>query len=41
MDMTDLPLLPGGGECRGFVFLGEAGCGKSEIAVNLALALAG
>ena len=40
MDMTDLPLLPGGGECRGFVFLGEAGCGKSEIAVNLALCLA-
>ena len=23
-----------------FVFLGEAGCGKSEVAVNLALALA-
>ena len=28
------------GSVHNFVFLGEAGCGKSEIAVNLALALA-
>ena len=33
-------LLPDQGDLTNFVFLGEAGCGKSEIAVNLALALA-
>ncbi len=32
--------LPGGGKQKNYVFLGEAGCGKSEIAVNLAAALA-
>ena len=34
-------LLPALGleEARNFVFLGEAGCGKSEIAINFALAL--
>ena len=34
------PLLCVQREADNYVFLGEAGCGKSEIAVNLALALA-
>ena len=36
----NLPLPDWDGTKRNFVFLGEAGCGKSEIAVNLALRLA-
>ena len=37
---SDAAPLPGWRGERNFVFLGEAGCGKSEVAVNLALALA-
>ena len=36
----DLPLPDWDGRARSFVFLGEAGCGKSEVAVNAALRLA-
>ncbi len=36
----NLPFPDWDGVKRNFVFLGEAGCGKSEIAVNLALRLA-
>ena len=40
MDMRSGVPLPGwDGSTHNFVFLGEAGCGKSEIAVNLALRL--
>ena len=37
---SDSAPLPGWNGETNYVFLGEAGCGKSEIAVNLALALA-
>jgi len=40
IDPVGVPLPLWQGE-KNFVFLGEAGCGKSEIAVNLALRLAG
>ena len=40
MQSQQSPLFPRAG-IHNFVFLGEAGCGKSEIAINLALSLAG
>ena len=38
--LSELPGVPGPDRgIRNFIFLGEAGCGKSEIAINFALAL--